>query len=530
MRKSLKRKIYKDTFRFIWLPVCISVFSMCLENLLLVRSSGIFGNFADAVFALDMSAGLKQLGVFAAVLALTVLAVPAVDFVCDVILVNLAMAHDRTVLSRFLDKRCDAVGKVDAGDMLNRLNDDPNELRLTLLSVCASLITIPATAAYLIANVPKSRMIYFLIVFAVSLVKFVVPIFVKKSEKRYHRETKEYYSAVRSAETDFSDRAHLINLFGLSRKMIARQDTLYNKFFSATKRKSIRLDTAANTVLAFTDTVCALSVLFIGAYLVSLNRLSPGAVAAMLGYYSVLNKIIGECGELIRKLPVTDNLAERLVYFYEDAEPDTGKRINGIKALRGVNLTYSYSDKQVLGPLSFTVHNGEKVSVCGKNGSGKSTLLKVLLGLLGGYGGSLYVDGTELSDIRPDTYRGLLSYASQDPYLFKGTVLENIMLANPDADADEVKRLMSEYGILSLADREVGKNGYELSGGERQKLSIIRAMIKDTHVVFIDEPENNLDAASLEKFTKWIRGSNKTMIYVSHCPDLISCADRQISL
>ena len=140
MKKTVKRQIYKDVFRFIWLPVFISVVASGMENLLWIRSADILGSFADTVFAWDLSAGWQETGAFAAVPALTILVVPALNFVGDVILVKLAMAHDRMVLSRFLDKRCDAVEKVNAGDMLNRLDDDPNELRLELLSICTSIV------------------------------------------------------------------------------------------------------------------------------------------------------------------------------------------------------------------------------------------------------------------------------------------------------------------------------------------------------------------------------------------------------
>ena len=163
MKKTVKRLIYKDVFRFVWIPILISIVSSCMENLLLVRSADILGNFADTVFALDLSAGLQNLESFVIVLALTIVAVPALHFVGDVILVKFAMSHDRMVLSRFLDKRCDAIGKVDAVDMLNRLDDDPNDLRLELLAICTSIIIIPITATYLIVYVLKISLIYFII-------------------------------------------------------------------------------------------------------------------------------------------------------------------------------------------------------------------------------------------------------------------------------------------------------------------------------------------------------------------------------
>ena len=173
---------------------------------------------------------------------------------------------------------------------------------------------------------------------------------------------------------------------------------------------------------------------------------------------------------------------------------------------------------------------GEKVVVRGQNGSGKSTILNVFLGILRNYGGNLTIDGKELSAVDPDSYRKLAAYAPQDPYLFKDTVLDNIRLANQNPDETMLRQLLKEYGISDIAGREIKSGGYELSGGERQKISIIRAIIKDTPVVFLDEPENNLDISAMKTVKEWIRHSDKTVIYVSHNPELIACADKEIRL
>ena len=89
---------------------------------------------------------------------------------------------------------------------------------------------------------------------------------------------------------------------------------------------------------------------------------------------------------------------------------------------------------------------------------------------------------------------------------------------------------MREYGISDIAECEINSGGYELSGGERQKISIIRAMIKDTPIVFLDEPENHLDVTTMKKVRKWICNSGKIVIYVSHNLELIACADKKIEL
>lgn len=530
MKRTLRKEIYKDTFQYIWVPICLSVFQACLQGFLSVKYANIFGNFADAVFALNFAEGLRDIYSFLVALLITVLLIPALAFVNDVVLVKNALSHDRKVLGRFLNKSCDAVNKIQAGDMLNRLNEDPNELRIELIFIFSSALMIPPTAVYLIFNVVSISLEYFGIVLAVSLIQFLVPVLVKKAEKKYHKEEKEYNAVVRSYETDIADRAYLVNLFGMREAIIHCLDQLYIAFFKNTERKSIRLHAFSENVQSFADTFCLMIILLVGAYFVARQKITPGAVAAMVGYYSVLNTIINNLAYTIRKVPILDNLAGRLEYFYADKEVIEGISVQEFDLLQGEKVMVIRDGKSVFEPLSFTVKRGDKTIICGENGSGKSTLMKIMLGLLREYQGKIKINGTEISKINIDSYRSLVAYAPQDPYLFRGTVFENIKLAKRDAEDAEIKRLLQEYGILNIADREIGSGGYELSGGEKQKLSIIRAMIKDSQIVFIDEPENNLDARAMRKMENWVQSSNKTVVYVSHSPKLIACATQRVDL
>lgn len=408
------------------------------------------------------------------------------------------------------------------------MDEDPNEFRGELFSISSAVFMVPVTLAYLIFQAFRISAVYFLIVSAVSLVKFFVPVIAKKAEQKYHMEEKKYLSEVRSCETDFTSRAYLINIFGLTEPLISLADKRFDDFFKKTKKKSNRLNSAVNSIQAFANVFCSIAVLLAGAYMVAVNMISPGGVAAMMGYYSVLNTVVSRLDYIIRKTPILDNLAERLYYFYDGSESVNEKSINRMDSLKGENLSFAYEDRKIFDRLSFEVNSGDRVAICGKNGSGKSTLMKIMLGLIGGFGGSLKVNDEEASSVNPDSYRALMAYAPQDPYLFQGTVIDNIKLAKPDADESEIKQLMLDFGILNLADREIGGGGYELSGGEKQKISIIRAVIGNAPFIFADEPENNLDTASLEKLKAWICSSNKTIIFVSHNPGLIACANKKI--
>ena len=138
------------------------------------------------------------------------------------------------------------------------------------------------------------------------------------------------------------------------------------------------------------------------------------------------------------------------------------------------------------------------------------------------------MDEREFSEIRMDSLRRQFAYAQQDPYLFEGTVRENIHLGNLQASDKEVEDVMERLGILALADRQITLGQKELSGGEKQKISIARAVLKNADILLLDEPDNNLDSQTLEWLKNFIRQSNKTIIYVSHDEMLSKAADRRI--
>ena len=136
----------------------------------------------------------------------------------------------------------------------------------------------------------------------------------------------------------------------------------------------------------------------------------------------------------------------------------------------------------------------------------------------------------DLSKIKITDLRKIIAYAPQDPYLFNGTVLENIKIANPAVDDLTINTLLDSFEIPYLYDREISSGGNELSGGEKQKISLIRAIIKDSLVIFMDEPENNLDSSAMKTVEKFILDSDKTIMFISHSPLLIENADKQIIL
>lgn len=531
-KNYIHRKIYADCVRATALPTLLYGLQECLEGILTVLTAGILGQFADAVFKLNFTFGLENLWKLLACIGVTVLFMPVISFISNYYMIKHAILHDRMVLGRFLDKDYASVLQCDAGDLQHRLEWEPTDLRCNFVNVITDTVRAVVTLVYLLYSALAVSPLYTLIVFAVSVLKLSVPVAVRKLEKKYDMETREYQSKVRSYEEELTRQPHAVKQYGLSDALTERLDRAYGAYFRGVQAKSIRCGRIAGGISSFLETLCTFAVLLAGAALAANGDITPGTVAAMVGYFGVFGTVIGKTGEVIRTFPKMQNNVERMEIFYEREERTDGRDPGDVRVIRAENLSFAYEtgERAVFEGASFDVKLCGKTAVCGHNGSGKSTLIRILCGLLAPYGGSLTLDGAELADVVPEKWRRRIAYAPQEPYLFAGTVRENVRLGRLSADDCEVDAVMAELGIGHLAEREVSADTDALSGGEKQKISIARAMVKGAPVMVLDEPGNNLDAETVTWLKRFLAETEKGVVYITHDREMETLADVVVRL
>ncbi|GLY92453.1 thiol reductant ABC exporter subunit CydD [Actinoallomurus iriomotensis] len=207
--------------------------------------------------------------------------------------------------------------------------------------------------------------------------------------------------------------------------------------------------------------------------------------------------------------------------------------------LDGVTVGYDGRDAPALADLSLTVHPGETVALVGPSGAGKSTLLAVLLGFVRPDAGRVLVDWTDLAAFDPDTWRARIAWVPQRPYLFAGTVADNIRLGRPDATDEQVRRAASDANALEFVEAlpdgfatRLGDDGAGLSAGQRQRVALARAFLRDAPLLLLDEPTSNLDAESEAAVAEAIRraAAGRTVVLVAHRPALAALADRTVRI
>lgn len=209
-------------------------------------------------------------------------------------------------------------------------------------------------------------------------------------------------------------------------------------------------------------------------------------------------------------------------------------------AIKINDLSFYYKDdRPVVSNIHLDIKSGEKVALVGKSGAGKTTLLKVLLGLLPPNEGRITVNNIPLTNIKEDSWLANIAYVSQEPYLFAGTISENILMAKPEATKEEMIQAAKMAGVDRFVDQlpsgyetTIGEAGQGLSGGEKQRVAVARAFLKKASIVLLDEPTAGLDLET-EHYLKQaiaILCQSATVITVAHRLQTIIDADQIILL
>ena len=205
-------------------------------------------------------------------------------------------------------------------------------------------------------------------------------------------------------------------------------------------------------------------------------------------------------------------------------------------------VEYCYPDQiqSVLTNVSFLIKAGEKVAIIGKIGCGKSTIAKLLLGLYKPDEGSISIDGTDYLQINPADIRRQIGYVAQDVVLFYGSVKKNISLGAPGIEDDVILRAADISGVSTFTknhpegfDRQVGERGCNLSSGQRQTVSLARAVLLDPRILILDEPTASMDdstEAMVRNNLKNYMQANTTLILVTHKMSMLSLVERLIVL
>lgn len=381
-----------------------------------------------------------------------------------------------------------------------------------------------------------------LVVLAIIPVKYkVVKILAKKKQEHFikYMEVRQEYS---SWYGDTLSGVKELKLMGLERmktgEFIKQQRKLFKEEISINILD--KLNEVSETVMF--EIITGL-LYILGAYFIIGAKFTVGGLMAFITYSAYVTTPISAVLDIGYDFSNIIPSAKRFFKFI-DMEPEestqAGKKRVTCDMIEGnikvENLSFAYEDgKEILNNISFQINKGEKIAIIGSNGSGKTTIINLLLRVLKPTSGKIYIDDIDIDSISLKDYRKLISVVNQNPYLFNTTIKDNILPGSKDYEKvySSVKEIRIEDFIESLPEKYetiVGVNGANISGGQKQKIAMARAIAKDSKIMILDEATSNYDIESELSVIELIlnRLVDRTVIMVTHKTQVLEVVDKII--
>ncbi len=304
----------------------------------------------------------------------------------------------------------------------------------------------------------------------------------------------------------------------------------------ALQKLGLSMDAAGS----FLTALAGLVILWYGSHRAMSGALTVGQLLfcySLVGYLlEPMNRLASVNLKLQDALVAVDRLYQILDLEIEQSGGGPRAQFGGVRnaiELRGVSFGYGHR-ANVLEAVHLRIPAGKTVAILGESGSGKSTLLKLLLGFYAPTEGSVRIDGVDLRDFDLSSVRNRIGLVAQDPFIFNGSIRENVSLGRPGATLDDVIAAIRAAGleeyVATLPERyetTIGERGANMSGGQRQRLAIARALLRAPEVLIFDEATSHLDTATERAIQQSLRTAlaGKTVVLVAHRLSTVRDAD-----
>ena len=422
--------------------------------------------------------------------------------------------------------------------ILQKVRLDSEKFITSFISILfVSLIGMVFVIFYSVTVSYKVTLIYFSAIPIISFVSWFLSRKIKTIQKSIVAET----TALAGSTTESLRNIELVKSLGLANQEIERLNKTTYKILGLELRKVkyVRsMSFVQGTTVNFVRS-CMVVVLLV---LIFENTISPGQYFSFLFYSFFLFGPLQELGNVIlswREAEVSLGNFKRILSMPVDQKPANPVHLSKITklAFEAVNFKHLTGKFNALTDISFTTHNGETIAFVGPSGSGKTTLVKLLVGLYQPIEGEVFYNDNSSNQIDLDLLREKIGFVTQDTQLFSGTIRENLQFVRPEATDDECMRVLQQaacHNLLARADNGldtiIGEGGVKVSGGEKQRLSIARALLRKPDILVFDEATSSLDSLTEEDITATIRDisvhTNHITILIAHRLSTIKHADR----
>ena len=419
--------------------------------------------------------------------------------------------------------------KTSTGSVINRVNSDTSVIQNFVLRITQdAVVQFFTLVGILIIMICLNWKLTLFSLLPIPLVVIIGRFFGKKIGPRYMRLWRRG-SAINTLLTDTIPGIRVIKAFTNEKSAVDKYDA-YNDEWLREDNQVAKISSIFPAFMTFLVTCGSLIIWFSGGSFVisGAKGFSTGLLVSFVSYASMFYNPVNFFANFSDTYQNTLASAEKILDIL-DAEPehDFGKgnipdRIKGKIEFKNVNFSFDRS-KKVLSNINLTIEQGDIVGIVGTTGSGKSTLINLLMRYYDEYEGDIFIDGKNIKDIDIGCYRNQIGFVQQEPLMFRDTVFNNIAYGSSNPHVEQILAaadIANAHGFISRLpdgyDTLVGERGIGLSGGEKQRLSIARAVMKNPSILIFDEATAAVDSETehliQEAIERLIRGRTTLMI------------------
>ena len=379
--------------------------------------------------------------------------------------------------------------------------------------------------------------VFFLTVPILGVISFVLSRRIKKMQKTIVAET----TALAGSTTESLRNIELVKSLGLAHQEVERLNGITGKILDL-ELKKVKYLRSLSFIQGTAVNALRTSILFLMLFLIFRKEITVGQFFALMFYSFFIFTPLQELGNIIntyRETEVSLVNFQQILDTPRDPKPVDPVPVKDLMALQFEDVTFKHqsADMLALNKINFSAARGDTIAFVGPSGAGKSTLVKLLVGLYTPKSGTILYNGVPVNRVDLNELREKIGFVTQDTQLFAGTIRENLLFVNPTASDDECMDVLHKaaaHSLLARADRGlntlIGEGGVKVSGGEKQRLSIARALLRRPQLLVFDEATSSLDSLTEEEISKTIRevanNQEAITILIAHRLSTIMHADR----
>lgn len=415
------------------------------------------------------------------------------------------------------------------GDIMAHATSDINHVRMAFgfgLVVMVDTLLLGGTCIAIMAYThPK---LTFLTLIPMPFLVLTTKILGKKMHL-FHRTAQEAFSSLTEQIREGFFGIRVIKVFNFEPKIQDKVEVAAKDYFNKNLKRAV-INALLRPLLGFFFNISTLIILFYGGFLVMKHQLSPGELVAFLQYLGILAWPVIAIGWMtnlfqrgLASLKRIQTLLDAVPAIDIPDHPKPFGPVQGGIVFKDVCFSHE-TGKNVLDSINANIPSGRRIGITGPPGSGKTSLLQLIPRLYDPDSGTVLIDGLNLRDLDPDQLRSHIALMSQEPFLFSGTIEENILMGQPPdkqkmAQAIDICDLTETLAAMPKGlSTLVGERGVTLSGGQKQRVALARTLITDKPVILLDDPVSQLDTRTAGRVIAGIETANPgaTMIMVSH--------------